>query len=131
MRFLVRLLVAAVAASLAVSAALAPAHELDHPAPPPQAGSAPQQTAAAGGPGATWAFVGSLATGNPHSDLDFFTRGGETYASVGTLAVGPNGGGQTIVKLTEKGQVVAPRYVAAAPTAFCPGAGTTGLQHDA
>jgi hypothetical protein len=131
MRHLVRPLVAALCAATALTGSAA-AHELlDHPAPPPQAAGAPQQTAAQGGEGADWEFVGSLATGNPHSDLDFFTRGGETYASVGTLAVGPNGGGQTIVQLTEKGEVVEPRYVGLAPTAFCASAGATGLQHDA
>jgi hypothetical protein len=124
-------LLAALAASLLLPA-IAAAHELlDHPAPPPRAGSAPQQTTARGGEGAQWEFVGSLATANPHSDLDFFTRGGETYAAVGTLAVGPNGGGQTIVQLTEKGEVVPPRYVGLAPTAFCASSGATGLQHDA
>ncbi len=130
MRSFARSLPAAIAACLAVSGSAA-AHELDHPAPPPGSNaSAPQQALAQGPADAKWQFVGSVATGNPHSDLDFFTRGGETYASVGTLAIGPNGGGQTIVKLTEKGEVVAPKYVGLAPTAFCASAGATGLQHD-
>ena len=55
-----------------------------------------------GGEDADWELVATIPTGNPHTDLDFFTRNGETYASVGTLGIGPNGGGQTIVKLTEK-----------------------------
>ena len=109
----------------------AAAHELDHPAPPPQSTSAPDRSVAAGPPTAEWELVGSIATGNPHTDLDFFTHGGETFASVGTLAIGPNGGGQTIVQLTDKGEV-APRYVGLAPTAFCPTTGSaTALQHDA
>ena len=114
-----------------VAVPTAAAHELDHPIPPPQSAGAPQQTAAAGPAGAKWEFVGSVATGNPHSDLDFFTRNDETYASVGTLAIGPNGGGQSIVQLTEKGQVK-PRYVGSAPTAFCPSnpGQVTALQHD-
>jgi len=32
------------------------------------------------------------------TDLDFFTRGGNTYASVGTLGQGNNRGGQTIAR---------------------------------
>ena len=46
----------------------------------------------------------TIPTGNPHTDIDFFSSGGETYASVGTLAAGPNAGGQTIIKLTDKGR---------------------------
>ena len=121
-------LLAIVAAALVAAAA---AHELDHPAPPAQSGSAPQQTAAAGPATAKWDFVGSIATGNPHTDIDFFTRGQNTFASVGTLAVGPNGGGQSIVQLTE-GNEVKPKYVGMAPTAFCPSSpgSATALQHD-
>src|SRR3712207_4423630 len=97
-----RLLPAAVVSALAIASPAAAHEYFDHPAPPAgSSGSAPQQTVARGGEVAEWEFVGSVATGNPHSDLDFFTRGGETYASVGTLDIGPNGGGQTIVKLTE------------------------------
>ena len=51
--------------------------------------------------------------------------------SAGTLGVGPNAGGQNILRLTENGQVK-PSYVAAHPSAACPGIFTsaTGLQHD-
>ena len=86
--------------------------------------------------GGTWELVGSFLTGNPHTDLDFFTQDGVTYASVGTLAIGPNRGGQTIVKLTdEQGNVsldtLAP--VASHPSATCVSnpANALGLQHDA
>jgi hypothetical protein len=85
----------------------------------------------AGGPGAKWKLVTTFPTGNPHTDLDFFTWGGDTYASVGTLAVGPNAGGQTIVQLTRSGRVE-PRLVAGHPSASClsnPSA-ALGLQHD-
>jgi hypothetical protein len=133
MTFLARSLLIALLAC-GVFAAAASAHEfLDHPAPPPGSGSAPPETVAEGGvTGAKWEFVGSVATGNPHSDLDFFTSGKHTYASVGTLAVGPNGGGQSIIQLTNDKGEVAPDYVGMAPTAFCPAAtsSVTGLQHD-
>ena len=78
------------------------------PARPPgarlrAAGAPPSATVNSGGPGAEWELIETITTGNPHTDLDFFTQGGETYASVGTLGIGPNGGGQTIVQLTEGG----------------------------
>ena len=93
----------------AISATSAVAH-FDHPAPS-FSQAAPLSTALnAGGDEAEWELVATIPTGNPHTDLDFFTSGGETYASVGTLANGPNGGGQTIVKLTNQGRVE-PSYV--------------------
>ena len=91
----------------------------------------PDPTFRSGGEGATWELVRTIPTGNPHSDLDFFTQGGNTFASVGTLAVGPNAGGQTLVQLTE-GDRVDPRYAGTAPTAACisdPSAALS-LQHD-
>jgi hypothetical protein len=115
----------------------APGHDafqfFDHPTP----GSAPSNPYAApiaGGPGAVWEPIKSIATGNPHSDIDFFTRRGEIYASVGTLAVGANAAGQTIVKLTENGEVTAdsPQFVSGHGSAECPSdpAAALGLQHD-
>ena len=73
----------------------------------------------------------TIPTGNPHTDLDFFTQGGDTFASVGTLGIGPNGGGQTIVRLTQGG-AVDPEFVAGHPSASCLSspADATGLQHD-
>lgn len=127
-----RILVAAgsVVAALALVGG-ATAHELDHPAPAYQP-AAPLGTGLnSGGPGATWKLLKTFPTGNPHTDLDFFTQGGETYASVGTLAVGANAGGQTIVQLTNRG-AVDPRYVSNHPSASCvsdPSA-ALGLQHD-
>ena len=85
--------------------------------------------------GGEWEIIGSFPTGNPQTDLDFFTQKGATYAAVGTLAIGPNRGGQTIVKLSdEKGNVSADtlEYVSAQPSATCisnPSA-ALGLQHD-
>ena len=85
----------------------------------------------AGGEEASWELIDTIATGNPQTDLDFFTRDGDTYLSAGTLANGPNAGGQTIVKLTENG-VVEPEYVTGHPSASCLSlaTGITGLQHD-
>src|SRR3954451_8903670 len=95
-------------AGLAVAAAAgigidgsADAHEFDHPVPSFSPASPPSTNLNAGGDDAEWELVATIPTGNPHTDIDFFRSGGETYASVGTLADGPNAGGQTIVKLTD------------------------------
>ena len=103
---------------------------LDHPAPLVPAPAAPNP-AFQSQPSGAWELVGSIPTGNPHSDLDFFTQGGNTFASVGTLATGPNRGGQTIVQLTD-GDAVEPRVIGSAPTASCfsSPAETLSLQHD-
>ena len=84
-----------------------------------------------GGPGAEWELVTSVPTGNPQTDADFFTRDGETYMSAGTLGTGPNGGGQTIVQLTQNGEVD-PQPLNPFPSASCLSnpADITGLQHD-
>lgn len=130
------LVAAAVAATcLAVPTGVA-AHELDHPVPNTFSQPAPVSTTNfnAGGPGAKWEPQAFLPTGNPHSDLDLFTQKGETFASVGVLASATvNGGGQTIVQLTEKGEPTrTPRIVGSQPSAACPSvtASATGLQHD-
>lgn len=75
--------------------------------------------------------MASFSTGNPHSDLDFFTQQGETYVSLGTLGTGANGAGQTIFQLTSRGEV-RPRYISNQPSAECTSnpAETLGLQHD-
>ena len=84
-----------------------------------------------GGPDAQWELVDTIVTGNPHTDLDFFTQAGDTFASVGTLGTGGNGGGQTIVRLVDDGTVT-PEFVTGHPSASCLSnpADTTGLQHD-
>ena len=115
-------------------AAVAHAHELllfDHPVPSRSAAAPPSPVINAGGEGAEWELINTIPTGNPHSDLDFFTVKGDTYASVGTLGVGPNAGGQNIIRLTENG-AVKPSYVSGHPSAACASATTsaTGLQHD-
>jgi len=106
----------------------------DHPAPTFAPTVPPSPVFSSGGQGAQWEHVASIPTGNPHTDIDYFTRGGDTYASVGTLATGPNGGGQSIVKLTENGQLTSssPKFVAGHPSATCPSnpQAALGLQHD-
>jgi hypothetical protein len=103
----------------------------DHDPPSGAPPAAPNPGFQSGGKDAKWELIGTIPTGNPHSDLDFFTQGGNTFASVGTLGSGANGGGQTIVQLTE-GSRVAPKFVGAAPTASCLSnpSETLSLQHD-
>ncbi|MDQ3379875.1 MAG: Ig-like domain-containing protein [Actinomycetota bacterium] len=124
--------------SLALAACLgltttAAGHELDHPAPG-FAPTAPPSPAFLSSPAGKWELVATIPTGNPHTDLDFFTRGKEIYASVGTLAVGPNAGGQTIVRLTNNGNVTpsSPQFVSSHPSAACASdpSRALGLQHD-
>jgi hypothetical protein len=124
---------AAVVVCVAVPASALAGHgiTLDHPYPGFSSPGPPSAEINSGGREASWELVGSVATGNPHTDLDFFTQDGETYASVGTLGIGPNAGGQTIVQLTD-GQDVSPSFVTGAPTAACISdpSQATGLQHD-
>jgi hypothetical protein len=104
---------------------------LDHEAPAFTASPLAIPLAQSGGPNADWEFVASFTTGNPHSDLDFFTQRGETYVSLGTLGTGANGAGQTLFQLTSRGEV-RPRYISNQPSAECTSnpAETLGLQHD-
>jgi hypothetical protein len=126
----------ALAAALVLPAAAQAGHGLerllDHPYPPFEAPAEPPgEGFQSGGPQAEWEMLGTIATGNPHTDLDFFEQDGETFASVGTLGAGPNAGGQTIIQLTD-GDEVAPSLVTGHPSAAClsdPSA-ATGLQHD-
>ena len=123
--------IAALSALALVGTAVA--HELDH-ASPGFSEAAPLSTNVnAGGENAQWELIGTIPTGNPHTDLDFFTSDGITYASVGTLAAGANAAGQTIISLTNADGEVDPHYVFGHPSATCPGiaTGVTGLQHDA
>ena len=117
-------------ASLAFAGGAA-GHDLDHPAAVLKANAPIGTGLNSGGEGAKWKLLTTFPTGNPHSDIDFFTWRGDTYASVGTFAAGPNAGGQTIVQLTKRGQIE-PRLVAGHPSASCASAtsGATGLQHD-
>jgi len=122
---------ATAAAACALTAATAVAH-FDHSAPAFVGPAEPASTVVnAGGENAEWELISTIATGNPHSDLDFFQFGGDQFASVGSLGTGPNAGGQTIVRLTEKGEIK-PSYVSAHPSASCPtgSSSITGLQHD-
>ena len=122
----------AVMATLAVPASAHAGHFLfDHPFPSFSAG-APLSTAVnSGGPGASWELVTSFPTGNPHTDIDFFRQDGDLFVSAGTLAIGPNGGGQTIFRLTDDG-ALDPAFVSGHPSASClsnPSAALS-LQHD-
>ncbi|MFN2467451.1 MAG: hypothetical protein ABR521_04870, partial [Gaiellaceae bacterium] len=123
---------AALAATFLVLAAPAAGH--DHPAPAFTPQPSPGAGFTSGGTGASWQLLTTFATGNPHTDVDFFTQGVETYASVGTLAIGPNAGGQTIFRLTQNGEVTASSLerIASHPSASCvsDASAATGLQHD-
>ena len=114
------------------AAATALAHDLDHPAPTFSRAAPPSPAVIAGGEDAEWELLNTIPTGNPQTDLDFFTVKGITYMSVGSLAVGPNSAGQNIIKLTDEKGEVAPEYVTGHPSATCPKAtsSATGLQHD-
>ena len=121
----------ALLAALAFPAAAGAHGLLDHRPQAFELQQPPPQVASSGGQGATWELLETIATGNPHTDIDFFTQHGNVFASVGTLAVGPNAGGQTIVQLTD-GNEVDPRFVSAHGSAACisnPEA-ALGLQHD-
>ena len=106
----------------------------DHPGTTLTANIPPGPALLAGGTGATWERLWTFGTGNPHTDLDYFTKGGETYVAAGTLAIGPNSGGQSIFKLTQGGAVTPTGFqlIANHPSAFCASdpAAATGLQHD-
>ena len=119
-------------AALIATAPAAGHEEAEHPAPVFAPQTPPSPTFVGGGPGATWRLLTTIAMGNPLTDLDFFTQGGDTYMSVGTLAFGANAGGQTIIQLTD-GEAVEPRFVSSHPSASCvnDAAAALGLQHDA
>jgi hypothetical protein len=132
MRRFIAVPLALVALLLATAVALGHDGLFDHPVPTRAEPAGPVSSQVnAGGDGAQWELVTTIPTGNPHSDLDFFTVGGDTYMTAGTLGVGPNAGGQNIFRLTEGG-AVKPSYVTGHPSAACPGLFTsaTGLQHD-
>jgi len=126
-------IVIAVVGLLALPAGALAGHGLrfDHPAAGFNPQTPPSPAFTSGGPGAKWEPIATFPTGNPQTDLDFLTKNGNTYASVGTLGVGPNAGGQQIYQLTA-GAKVEPRHVASHPSASCISnpADATGLQHD-
>jgi hypothetical protein len=116
----------------ALAAPVAQAH-LDHPFPTFTTTAPPlSSNFNSGGEGADWDLLATIPTMNPQSDLDFFTKGGQTYASVGVLGSTANGGGQMIVRLMDEAGNVNPVYVANHPSATCVSnpAAATGLQHD-
>lgn len=125
---------ATVLAATLAFAGPASTHDFDHPAPA-FVPTVPPSPAFISSPTDAWELVATIPTGNPLTDLDFFTQKGEIYASVGTLAIGANAGGQTIVRLTESGEVTptSVEFVSAHPSASCVSdpAAALGLQHDA
>lgn len=85
--------------------------------------------------GVEFEMVKSFITGNPQTDIEFFSQGGVTYVSAGTLGLGPNNAGQNIFKLTDaEGAVSADNieYVSGHPSAACvvDESRALGLQHD-
>lgn len=92
----------------------------------------PSQSFQAGGPNAKWESLGTVFTGNPQTDLDFLTSKGSTFAAVGTLAAGANGGGVTFARLIGPDGKVAPQFVKSHPSASCVSnpAAALSLQHD-
>lgn len=104
---------------------------LDHRGQPIQLEAPPVNAFTSGGAGAKWELIKTFPTGNPHTDVDFFTQGGNTYVSAGTLGIGPNQGGQEIFQLTSGGRVD-PKPVSSHGSATCLSnpADATGLQHD-
>jgi hypothetical protein len=104
---------------------------LDHPTQSFAPAAPLSSTVNSGGPGAKWELIDTIPTGNPLTDIDYFTSQGNTYASVGTLGVGPNEGGQSIVQLTS-GNAVDPKFLSGHPSATCISdpSQALGLQHD-
>lgn len=128
------LLVATAGLLIAAMPGITSGNELDHPGPAFTQEAQVGNAFNSGGENADWELITTVATGNPQTDLDFFTQDGETYASVGTLGTGPNGAGQTIIRLTKDGKVneQSVEFVAGHPSAECPSnpRNTLGLQHD-
>lgn len=88
-------LVAAFVGLLVLPAAAVAGHGLnlsDHPVQGISPQSPPPPGFTSGGPGAKWEQITSFPTGNPHTDIDFFSQDGNTFVSVGTLGTGPNAG---------------------------------------
>lgn len=127
--FFTSVLVALLVASVAAPAAA------DHTDPrTPLAsfdGEMPAEGALVRGAG-TWEHIKNFPA-NPGTDLDFFRKGGDVYASSGTLGQGNEQHvGQRFIRLVKDGKV-APEWVADHGSAACPTtnpSGTTGLQHD-
>ena len=128
-----RRLTLAVLALVLVPFAVAEGHLLDHPVPTTTGTAPPLSTQFnSGGENAEWELLATIPTLNPHSDLDFFQQKGITYASVGNLGVGANGGGQVIFRLTNEEGEIDPEQVSNIPTASCLSDPifALGLQHD-
>lgn len=105
---------------------------------PPQVPPLPGQTSGlnqGGIEGVEFELVKSFITGNPQTDVEFFSREGITYVSAGTLGIGPNNAGQNIFKLTDDSGAVSAdtvEYISGHPSATCitDESAALGLQHD-
>jgi hypothetical protein len=119
---------------LGLALAAAPPAAADHtnPREPLSSTDGPPADGIARGEG-TWEFIMNIAP-NPGTDLKFFKKKGQLYASSGTLGQGSEGHvGQRIIRLLNDKGEVAPEWVADHGSAACATAnpsGTTGLQHD-
>lgn len=127
--------ISAALALVLISLLLGPPAGADHTNPrtplAPTEGSPPAEIVTRGA--GTWKFIKNFPA-NPGTDLRFFTKGKDIYASAGTLGQADVAHvGQRIIRLTVNGKVD-PQWVADHGSAHCltdnPG-GTTGLQHDA
>lgn len=79
-----------------------------------------------------WTFIRNFPL-NPGTDIKLFKRQGRTFAAAGTLGQGDEQHvGQRIIKLTNKGGKVRPRWWADHGSANCQtnNTGVTSLQHD-
>ncbi|MGH2554685.1 MAG: hypothetical protein ACRDHO_03075, partial [Actinomycetota bacterium] len=118
-----------------ISLLLGPPAGADHTNPrtplAPTEGSPPAEIITRGA--GTWQFIKNFPA-NPGTDLRFFTKGIDIYASAGTLGQAEvDHVGQRVIRLTVGGKVD-PRWVIDHGSAHCPTnnpGGTTGLQHDA
>ena len=123
-----------IAVALGAALVVATPASADHPLPGFTTDAQLGTGVNSGGRNADWNLITTVATGNPHTDLDFFEQKGSIYASVGTLAAGPNAAGQTIIRLTQKGKVNRDtvEFVSGFASAECPSnpGDALGLQHD-
>ena len=105
----------------------------DHTDPnEPQSATQGAPAAPVASKGGGWEHVANFLP-NPGTDLEFFTKNGQTYSASGTLGQGSDQHvGQRILQLTNAEGEVAPTWVADHGSAACQtnNTGVTSLQHD-